>query len=74
MIVFDENMHQRIIMDAVAAWYRGRVISVTVRRPPTLIKDEAIPTLLRSAQRPTFITTNVDDFWQRVLVPCQLCF
>ena len=30
MIVFDENMQQRSIMDAVAAWYRGRVISVTV--------------------------------------------
>ena len=30
MIVFDENMHQRNILDAVAAWYCGRVISVTV--------------------------------------------
>jgi hypothetical protein len=30
MIVFDENMQQRSIIDAVAAWYRGRVISVTV--------------------------------------------
>ncbi len=42
MIVFDENMQQRSIMDAVAAWYRGRVISVTVLRPGTIIKDEAI--------------------------------
>jgi hypothetical protein len=66
MIVFDENMRQRNIMDAVAAWYRGRVISVTVLRRGTIIKDEAIPTLLRSAQRPAFVTTNVDDFWQRV--------
>jgi hypothetical protein len=66
MIVFDENMRQRNIMDAVAAWYRGRVISVTVFRPGSIIKDEAIPTLLRRAQRPTFVTTNVDDFWQRV--------
>jgi hypothetical protein len=66
MIVFDENMHQRSIMDAVAAWYRGRVISVTVLRPNTIIKDEAMPTLLCSAQRPAFVTTNVDDFWQRV--------
>ena len=66
MIVFDENMRRRNIMDAVIAWYRGRVISVTVLRPDTIIKDEAIPTLLRSAQRPTFVTTNVDDFWQRV--------
>src|SRR5262249_52137351 len=54
------------IMDAVAAWYRGRVISVTVLRPGSIINDEAIPTLLRSAQCPTFVMTNVDDFWQRV--------
>lgn len=66
MIVFDENMHQRSIVDAVAAWYHGRVISVTVLRPDTIIKDEAIPTLLRLALYPTFVTTNVDDFWQRV--------
>jgi len=30
MIVFDENMQQRSSMDAAAAWYRGRVISITV--------------------------------------------
>jgi len=36
MIIFDENMRQRNIMDAVAAWYRGRVISVTVLRPDTI--------------------------------------
>jgi len=66
MIVFDENIHQRRIMDAVAAWYRGRVISVTVLRPDTIIKDEAIPTLLRRALYPTFFTTNFNYFWQRV--------
>ncbi len=66
MIVFDENVHQRSIMDAVAAWYRGRVISITVLRPGTIIKDEAIPTVLRRVLHPTFVTTNVDDFWQRV--------
>jgi len=61
MIVFDENVHQRSSMDAVAAWYRGRVISVTVLRPGTIIKDEAIPTLLRRVLRPTFVTTNAVD-------------
>ncbi len=30
MIVFDENVHQRGIRDAVAAWYLSQVISVTV--------------------------------------------
>ena len=66
MIVFDENMHQRSSMDTVAAWYRDRVVSVTTLHLGTIIKDEAIPTLLRRAQRPTFVTTNIDDFWQRV--------
>jgi hypothetical protein len=43
MIVFDENVHQQRLMDAVAGWYRGRVLSITTLRPDTLIKDEAIP-------------------------------
>ena len=66
MIVFDENIHQQRLMKTAAAWYRGRVISITRLRPHTLIKDEAIPTLLRRVPQPTFVTTNVDDFWQRV--------
>ncbi len=66
MIVFDENNHQKSIMDAVAAWYRGRVISIVVLRPRSIIKDDAIPALLRTVKQPNFITTNVSDFWQRV--------
>jgi hypothetical protein len=66
MIVFDENVHQQRLMDAVAGWYRGRVLSITTLRPGTLIKDEAIPSLLHHVRQPTFITTNVDDFWRRV--------
>jgi hypothetical protein len=66
MIVFDENVHQQRLMDAVAGWYRGRVLSITTLRPGTLIKDEAIPSLLHRVRQPTFITTNVDDFWRRV--------
>ena len=42
MIVFDENMRQRNIMDAVAAWYRGRVISVTVRILPASLLDISV--------------------------------
>lgn len=67
MIVFDENIHQQRLMNAVAAWYRGRVLSITRLRPDTLIKDEAIPALLRRVSQLTFVTTNVDDFWQCVL-------
>ena len=66
MIVFDENVHQQQIMASVAAWYRGRVLSITALRPGTLIADEAIPAILRRASQPTFVTTNVEDFWRRV--------
>lgn len=65
MLVFDENVHQRTLMDSVAAWYRGRVVSVATLRPGTVIKDEAIPVLLQQVKGATFITTNVSDFWQR---------
>lgn len=63
MIVVDENIHSRAIMAAIAGWYRGRVISVTQLRPGSVIRDDAIPALLRQLNQPTFVTTNVDDFW-----------
>ena len=66
MILLDENVHQQSIMASIAAWYRGQVRSLTTLRPNTLIKDEAIPTVLRSVRQPTFVTTNVTDFWRRV--------
>ena len=42
MIVVDENLHDQRIMSAIAAWYPGRVVSVTALRPKSVIKDEAI--------------------------------
>lgn len=66
MIILDENVHQQSLMENIAVWYRGQVRSITMLRPNTLIKDDAIPTLLRSVRQPTFVTTNVADFWCRV--------
>ncbi len=66
MIVVDENLHDRHIMEAISAWYTGRVISVTTLRPGSVVKDEAIPALLRQVAQPTFITINVTDFWKKV--------
>jgi hypothetical protein len=68
MIILDENVHQQSIMAGIAAWYRGQVLSITLLRPNTLIKDDAIPVLLRRVRQPTFVTTNVADFWRRVSV------
>jgi hypothetical protein len=66
MSLLDENVHQQSIVASIAAWYRGQVRSLTTLRPNTLIKDKAIPTVLRRARQPTFVTTNVADFWRRV--------
>jgi hypothetical protein len=73
MIVFDENDHQQHLMTAVAAWYRGRVVSITILRPGTIIKDEAMPAVLQQVKQPTFVTTNVFDFWRRVAAHPQYC-
>ena len=66
MILLDENVHQQSIRVCIAAWYRGQVRSLTTLRPNTLIKDEAIPMVLHRVRQPTFVTTNVADFWRRV--------
>ena len=66
MIVVDENLHDQRILAAIAAWAPGQVVSVTMLRPHSVIKDEAIPALLRQAVQPTFVTINVSDFWRKV--------
>jgi len=66
MIVLDENIHSRQNLAAIAEWYRGQVVSITQLRPGSVIRDDAIPALLQQLNRPSFVTTNVDDFWQIV--------
>lgn len=46
-------------------------------RPQTIIKDDAVPELLRQQHHPTFVTTNERDFWQKVAIDhryCVVCF
>lgn len=49
MIVLDEEPQGLGLEEAIAHWYRGAVLVVKHLRPGTVIKDEAIPTLLRRA-------------------------
>ena len=46
--------------NAINAVFVGWMVK-PVLRPGTIIKDEAIPTLLRRVLRPTFVTTNAVD-------------
>ena len=73
MIVLDEQLLSYGLRHLVAQWYRGAVLAITQLRPGTVIHDEAIPMLLRAARRPTFVTINVADFWQRVLPEPRFC-
>ena len=74
MIVVDENLHDQRIMSAIAAWYSGRVVSITSLRPQSVIKDDSITTLLHRIHQLTFITINVADFWKKVEPHQNYCF
>ena len=77
MIVLDEQLLGRNLEVEIARWYRGTVCFITDLRPNTIIKDDAIPPLLRQQNEPTFVTINVTDFWGKVAAEnrfCVVCF
>ena len=47
MIVLDEQLQGLGLEEAIARWYRGAVILEKKLLPGRVIKDEAIPALLR---------------------------
>ncbi len=73
MIVLDEQLMGRAISRDIARWYVGSVQFITDLRPGTVIKDDAIPVLLREQRSPTFVTINVRDFWHRVKADRHFC-
>ena len=77
MIVLDEQLLGRQIDYEIKKWYQGSVVFVRDLRPGSLVKDNAIPQLLRKKQKPTFVTINTIDFWQKVAADkkfCIVCF
>ncbi|BDA68357.1 hypothetical protein RIVM261_021780 [Rivularia sp. IAM M-261] len=77
MIVLDEQLLGRNLEESISAWYPGSVCFITDLRPDTIIKDDAIPMLLRQQSQPTFVTINERDFWRKVEIDnnfCIVCF
>ena len=77
MIVLDEELQGLGLETAIEHWYRGAVLIVKQLRPDTVIKDEAIPELLRRVKQPTFVTINYADFWRHLSAEpsfCLVCF
>ena len=61
------------VMIPLAARYKGTVTSIRQLRPCPVIKDDAIPMILSRQRRPTFVTTNVTDFWRRIEAHPRFC-
>lgn len=77
MIVLDENIFDYDFLPDYKSWYKGKVTTIRDLRKGSLIKDDAIPTILRSVKQPTFITTNISDFWLKMPAHssyCMICF
>jgi len=73
VIVLDEQLKNAGLEEQISRWYRGRVVNITSLRPSTVIKDDAIPLLLRQGPDSTFVTINIADFWRRVAPDRQFC-
>jgi hypothetical protein len=77
MIVLDEQLLGRNLESDIAKWYKGAVYFINDLRPNTVIKDDAVPALLRQQDQPTFVTINDRDFWRKVSIANQygvVCF
>jgi len=73
VIVLDENLDEQRVRLPLASRYKGGVLSIRDLRPGSVIKDEAIPSILCGHRDCTFITTNVSDFWRRVPAHNRYC-
>lgn len=73
MIVLDEQLLGRNVENKISRWYRGTVCYITDLRPESVIKDDAIPELLRHQNHPTFVTINEKDFWKRMSIDKHFC-
>ena len=73
MIVLDEQLLGRKIELEITKWYQGAVRNIIELRPHTVIKDDAIPGILRLQSQPIFITINEKDFWRKVTIDNQYC-
>lgn len=71
--MLDENLDEQRVMLPLRRRHRGKIISIRDLRPGTVIKDDAIPTVLCQHAGKTFVTTNARDFWRRAAAHSRYC-
>ncbi len=59
MIVLDEHLSDPAIMTGISAWFAGQALPLNKLRPGSLIKDDAIPALLRKVSEPTLLPSTL---------------
>jgi hypothetical protein len=73
VLVLDENLNDHRLIAALSSWFPGKVISITELRPRSIIKDDAVSTLLHKVSHPSFVTINVTDFWKKIHPHADYC-
>ena len=73
MMILDDNLDAQDVLVPLRRWLKGKVMFLRDLRAGTLIKDDAVPMLLTQQKQPTFLTTNVTDFWRRVAADRRYC-
>jgi hypothetical protein len=73
VIVLDEQLLGRNLEQSIGRWYPGAVKFITELREGTVIKDDAIPGILRAEHDATFVTINESDFWEVVDITSDFC-
>ncbi len=58
MIVLDEHLDGLGLDTAIARWYPGKAANVKVLRARSIIKDDAVPMLLRQTKQATFLSLS----------------
>jgi hypothetical protein len=66
VIVLDEHLGAELVYRPLQERYPGAVIFLHELRPRTVIKDEAIRSLLLTRKNPVFVTINSSDFWRKI--------
>ncbi|MBI3948357.1 MAG: hypothetical protein HY321_20750, partial [Armatimonadetes bacterium] len=73
---FAANAAPEVAADGLNGVDPGCVAFLEELRPGAIVKDDAVPAILRQVRQATFVTINVSDFWTRIAADrcyCVVC-
>jgi hypothetical protein len=70
LLIFDEQINRETAIEPLRSW--AKIHRLKDVRPKEFIDDDRIPELLRTLNRPTFVTID-EGFWDRRLCDSHYC-